>query len=222
MDCQSLLDGLAKERGLSLTPLARMCKYPRSRKIVCCGGLVVRVESESSADSTVCIQDGSGLCFCAIHGDITSRYPDVLSTGAVLLFHDVTLLVTGGRMPPLLIVCLENLFGLLLPDVPEQPLAPPKALEQSMDIDSKNATPQDQMCGTEDAALGDSARRKQCATYLAAATTSPLGGSGIPQTKGPERLAHTNDPRQTGLFGMHEPVVYDDDDENCLELVDDL
>ncbi|CCW68735.1 unnamed protein product [Phytomonas sp. Hart1] len=211
MDCQTLLDGLAKERGLSLTPLARMGKYPRSRKIECCGGLVVRVECEGSADSTVCIQDGSGLCFCAIHGDITSRYPDVLSTGAVLLFQDITLLLTGGKMPPVLIACMENLVGLLLPDASE----PPLAREPTTDRDGINTTPRDQM---GEAVFEDSGR----ITYPSTITCSPIESRKIAQGKEPERLIPTNDSRQIDLLDRHHDAMDADDDENCLELVDDL
>lgn len=121
MEYQSLLDQQASSLQLSLTPLARMYYHSSSTKIECCGGVVVKIVSESSADSTISLRDSSGDCFCAVHGDITNAYPDVLTPGALLLIHNATLLVTSNKMPPLLILCLHNLVGLMLPeDVPNE------------------------------------------------------------------------------------------------------
>jgi len=117
MDPQKVLSSLAADKGLPLTNLIDVStKYCQSAKISCCGGLMTRVVTESSADSTVLLRDGSGSCYCALHGDITSRYPDVLSSGALLLLTDVTLLVLSSKVPPVLMACLPNLAGLLLPD----------------------------------------------------------------------------------------------------------
>ncbi|KAK7201003.1 hypothetical protein NESM_000159700 [Novymonas esmeraldas] len=117
MDPQRALESLAKEKGVTLTYLAEISSAnAQSTKVACCGGLMTRLVTESAADSTVLLRDGSGSCYCAVHGDITSRYPDVLTTGALLLFTDITVLVISSKVPPMLIACLQNLAGLLLPD----------------------------------------------------------------------------------------------------------
>lgn len=117
MDPQRVLESLARDKGASLTSLKEVnASLPPSKKLACCGGIVTRVVTESAADSTVLLRDGSDSCFCALHSDITSRYPDVLTTGALLLFTDVTVLILSTGIPPLLIACLQNLSGLLLPD----------------------------------------------------------------------------------------------------------
>ncbi|KAL7699337.1 hypothetical protein NQL31_001665 [Lotmaria passim] len=117
MDPQKVLESLAREKGVPLTSLGEVSsRFSQSGKVACCGGLMTRLVTESAADSTVLLSDGSGSCYCALHGDITNRYPDVLTTGALLLFTDVTVLVLSSKVPPLLIVCLQNLAGLLLPD----------------------------------------------------------------------------------------------------------
>ncbi|GET89989.1 hypothetical protein, conserved [Leishmania tarentolae] len=117
MDPQIVLESLARERGVVLTQLSEInSKYSRSSKVACCGGLMTRLVTESAADSTVLLRDGSGSCYCALHGDITNRYPDVLTTDALLLFTDITVLVVSSKVPPMLIACLQNLAGLLLPD----------------------------------------------------------------------------------------------------------
>ncbi|KPI89118.1 hypothetical protein ABL78_1762 [Leptomonas seymouri] len=117
MDAQKVLESLAREKGLPLTGLGEVSsRFSKSGKIACCGGLMTRLVTESAADSTVLLRDGSGSCYCALHGDIASRYPDVLTTGAMLLFTDITVLVLSSKMPPLLVACLQNLSGLLLPE----------------------------------------------------------------------------------------------------------
>ncbi|KAG5498222.1 hypothetical protein JIQ42_03026 [Leishmania sp. Namibia] len=117
MDPQKVLESLAREKGIVLTHLSEVSsKYSQSAKVACCGGLMMRLVTESAADSTVLLRDGSGSCYCALHGDITNRYPDVLTTGALLLFTDITVLVVSSKVPPMLIACLQNLTGLLLPD----------------------------------------------------------------------------------------------------------
>ncbi|CAJ1009939.1 putative Domain (DUF4539) [Leishmania naiffi] len=117
MNPHNVLESLAKEKGVELTHLSEISsKYSRSAKVACCGGLMTRLVTESAADSTVLLRDGSGSCYCALHGDITNRYPDVLTTGALLLFTDITALVVSSKVPPMLIACLQNLAGLLLPD----------------------------------------------------------------------------------------------------------
>ncbi|KAG5500396.1 hypothetical protein JKF63_03488 [Porcisia hertigi] len=117
MDPQQVLESLAREKGVALTHLADISrKYSQSAKVACCGGVMTRVVTESAADSTVLLHDSSGSCYCALHGDITSRYSDILTTGALLLFTDITVLVVSSKVPPMLIACLQNLAGLLLPD----------------------------------------------------------------------------------------------------------
>ncbi|KAG5474304.1 hypothetical protein LSCM1_03084 [Leishmania martiniquensis] len=117
MDPQAVLESLAREKGIALTHLSQIAsRYSQSAKVACCGGLMMRLVTESAADSTVLLRDGSGSCFCALHGDITNRYPDVLTTGALLLFTDITVLVVSSKVPPMLIACVQNLAGLLLPD----------------------------------------------------------------------------------------------------------
>ncbi|CAC9502281.1 Domain of unknown function (DUF4539) [Leishmania donovani] len=117
MDPETVLESLAREKGVVLTHLSEInSKYSRSAKVACCGGLMTRLVTESAADSTVLLRDGSGSCYCALHGDITNRYPDVLTTDALLFFTDITVLVISSKVPPMLIACLQNLAGLLLPD----------------------------------------------------------------------------------------------------------
>lgn len=117
MDPQAVLESLATEKGVALTRLDEIStRFSQSAKVACCGGLMTRLVTESAADSTVLLRDGSGSCYCALHGDITHRYPDVLTTGALLLFTEVTVLVVSSKVPPMLIACLQNLAGLLLPE----------------------------------------------------------------------------------------------------------
>jgi hypothetical protein len=117
MDPQRVLESLAREKDVPLTSLSDVSsRSSQSGKVACCGGLMTRLVTESAADSTVLLRDGTGSCYCALHGDITNRYPDVLTTGALLLFTDITVLVLSSKLPPLLVACLQNLSGLLLPD----------------------------------------------------------------------------------------------------------
>lgn len=142
MDPQKLLSSLAADRGLPLSGLVdASTKYAKSTKIACCGGVMTRVVTESSADSTVLLRDGSGSCYCALHGEITSRYPDVLTAGALLLFTDVTLLVLSSKVPPVLMACLPNLAGLLLPEEPAASSALPHEIVKDQPMPERPPPP---------------------------------------------------------------------------------
>ncbi|KEG11875.1 hypothetical protein DQ04_02191070 [Trypanosoma grayi] len=118
MDIQALLQREASTRGFTLGTLCQVSALPSSQKVACCGGIVEKVVVESAQDCTVLLRDATGTVHCAIHGAVSSRYPDVLAVGALVLLCDVTVLVTSALMPPVLIVCLEHLAALLLPEGP--------------------------------------------------------------------------------------------------------
>lgn len=236
MDCQTLLEKQARDQGLSLTCLAQMNRYSRSQKIPCCGGVVVRVETESSADSTVCLRDDSGVCYCALHGELTNRYPDVLSTGALLCFANITLLVTSAKMPPLLVACLENLVGLMLPDedateatrlgsASDGPWQSPAATAGGAVTAGTN--PEDGGAGA--VAVGESLDVffPQESTAAPPLSSSSLqGGPPVNPPPPPQKRAR-EELRAPPLKAAPKaaPVkaeVVSDDDEGCLELVDDL
>ncbi|CCD17510.1 unnamed protein product [Trypanosoma congolense IL3000] len=118
MDFETLLQQAASERGLTMTPLSSVAGMSSSQKLACCGGLVEKIVAESERDSTVILRDATGSLHCALHGVVSGRYPDVLMTGALLLLQNVTVMIVPPLMPPILVVCLENLVALLLPDGP--------------------------------------------------------------------------------------------------------
>lgn len=118
MDFQGLLQQEASTRGLTMVPLSSVVAMPSSRKVACCGGFVEKVVAESERDCTVLLRDATGGVHCAIHGAVSDRYPDVLATGAVLLLQDVTALIVPSLLPPIIVVCLEHLVALLLPEGP--------------------------------------------------------------------------------------------------------
>ncbi|EAN93746.1 hypothetical protein, conserved [Trypanosoma cruzi] len=120
MDSQLLLQREASTRGLTLTSLCQVGTLPTSQKVACCGGLLETIVAESAQDCTVLLRDATGTVHCAIHGAVSSRYPDVLTAGALLLLRDVTVLVTSSLMRPVLIVCLEHLAALMLPEGPPE------------------------------------------------------------------------------------------------------
>lgn len=145
MEQQRQLDDHARQLGLTLTPLGKLNTLSCSVKVAACGGMITRVETESSSDSTVCLQDSSGTCLCALHGELTSRYPDSLATGTVLIFADITVLVTSTKMPPLLIACLMNLKSLLLLEG-DLPLPPPCNPNQRTRVDLASCRTPEHTC----------------------------------------------------------------------------
>ncbi|RNF25551.1 uncharacterized protein Tco025E_02159 [Trypanosoma conorhini] len=120
MDSQLLLQREASAKGYTLTPLCQVSALPTSQKVACCGGLLEKIVAESAQDCTVLLRDATGTVHCAIHGAVSSRYPDVLAAGALLLLSDVTVLVTSTLLRPVLIVCLEHLAALMLPEGPPE------------------------------------------------------------------------------------------------------
>ncbi|ORC89739.1 uncharacterized protein TM35_000112730 [Trypanosoma theileri] len=120
MDVRALLQREASARGLSLTSLSEVSTLASSQKVACCGGLVEKIVAESAEDCTVLLRDTTGTMHCAIHGAVTSSYPDAVAAGALLLFRDITVVVVPALMPPILIVCLEHLIALLLPGGPPE------------------------------------------------------------------------------------------------------
>ncbi|KAH8609565.1 putative protein of unknown function (DUF4539) [Trypanosoma vivax] len=118
MDFQSILQQEAQDRSLVMASLSSVGISTVSKKIPCCGGAVEKIVAESSHDCTVLLRDMSGTMHCAIHGSVTSQYPDILAAGALILLRDVTVLVLPTLMPPILVVCLEHLAALLLPEGP--------------------------------------------------------------------------------------------------------
>ncbi|RNF11635.1 hypothetical protein TraAM80_00831 [Trypanosoma rangeli] len=120
MDYQLLLQREASAKGYTLTSLCQVNALLTSQKVACCGGLLEKIVAESAQDCTVLLRDATGTVHCAIHGAVSSRYPDVLASGALLLLRDVTVLVTPTLMQPVLIVCLEHLVALMLPEGPPE------------------------------------------------------------------------------------------------------
>lgn len=246
MDCQSLLEKQAQDQGLTLTALSRMNHYSQSVKIPYCGGVVVRVETESSADSTVCLRDDTGTCFCALHGDLTSRYPDVLSIGALLCFANITLLVTSAKMPPLLVACLENLVGLMLPDEDAVDGATSARASDSgavLHAEQERFTEFALASGAIDPgaggalAVGESldafftqpSEPSRSAAVAATAVALPISRSAAvgtqARTGGGDHHPPLQAPKPTAkptVAVKAELISDNDDDEDCLELVDDL
>ncbi|EPY17119.1 hypothetical protein STCU_10808 [Strigomonas culicis] len=116
MEYQRVLQEQAASLQLTLTPLERTLHAASSQKVACCGGEVARLVTENSADATVLLRDSSGTCLCALHGEVTSRYPYAAYPGTLLLLRDTTLVIVSSNTPPLLIATLDNVAGLLLPD----------------------------------------------------------------------------------------------------------
>ncbi|KPA85475.1 hypothetical protein ABB37_01767 [Leptomonas pyrrhocoris] len=252
MDPQKVLESLAREKGVSLTSLGEVSShFSHSGKIACCGGLMTRLVTESAADSTVLLRDGSGACYCALHGDITSRYPDVLTTGAMLLFTDITVLVLSSKVPPLLVACLQNLSGLLLPDE-----ASSAAAAAVMDTGNSMALPAEAALDTaaSDTYLFESANAKDTRTagemrrvpsrsrfahrenankqYSLAVegagengtpSAAPLSPSSDFPTGNDSNLPRTSKKaRVEDAMAVPSADRDDDDDAECLELVDEL
>lgn len=230
MDCQALLEKQARDRGLALTPLQQMNRYSQSQKIPCCGGVVVRVETESSADSTVCLRDDSGTCFCALHGDLTSHYPDVLTAGALLCLSSVTLLITSAKMPPLLVACLDNLTGLMLPD---EDAADDPTSTRASDRMVLLGPPVSLAAAWTDHTDGTSSDSHAIAPSKRPRSPSPVAiaepEAGFADARGPHRTAAAPPPPPCPQAAPLPPAAaavkaetVSDDDEDCLELADDL
>lgn len=198
MNYQIELERIARRKGVELTPLSRLFALSQPTKIDFCGGLVTRIVAESSADSTVLLRDpaGEAQVFCAIHGDLAHRYPDILATGALACFKNITYLVTGSKMPPLLIACLENLSELLLPS--------------------------DDAIGSAAAAAG--CARGSVAAPAAPPSSRPRPGD-EPTAAPAADVAEEPRPKARRRTEQPEPLAnraadVSDDDEDCLELAD--
>ncbi|KAH9586116.1 Protein of unknown function DUF4539 [Trypanosoma melophagium] len=212
MDIQALLQREASAQGLSLTSLSHVGTLPSSQKVVCCGGIVEKVVAESAEDCTVLLRDTTGTMHCAIHGAVTSSYPDAVTAGALLLFRDVTLVVVPALMPPVLIVCLEHLIALLLPG------GPPESgrhldlgdASSSLFFTDMAAHSADNLPDTRNSLTCDIADDSTNERYLGAATAAAVTNND----------ATTAGANPVTLIGGNND--YDDDDDDCLQLADDL
>ncbi|EPY23425.1 hypothetical protein AGDE_12821 [Angomonas deanei] len=140
------------------------------------------------------LHDGSNTCMCTVHGDITSRYPNAVSTSAVLVFTNISVIVMASNVPPLLVACFDNLVGLLLP---EEDTAP------SQEFPSKGTTagPADRIIPSQPAALHP---------YRETADVTPAVAEESRVPVIPIQTNHSDKPC---------PVI--DSDEDCLEMADD-
>lgn len=155
VDYQKVLEQLAADRLLNLTPLKEVVCSGLPRKVACCGGWVSRIYAESAVDSSVVLRDASGAVLCVFHEEIVSRYPDILTSGALVLLQDVSFIRTPGvKVPPFLVAGLRNLTSLMVPEESAPVGCPPSVLSGEGGLHPSNQRIDSMVCmGSKDSAV---------------------------------------------------------------------